>query len=185
MILPPIVRAAAQSGVIMSFADMGTQVLVEEKEFGSDYNVVRTFRWGLAGIVLHGPYWFVGFSALDKRFGAATSILTVAKKTVTAQLVLGPTYLVGLFTLMGVLEGNDNIMEKIQTKVPGAYLSGCFYWPIANGLNFAFLPPTMRVPYVAASSGIWNSYLSWANARGDRLPATTTKEEETSKLGQI
>lgn len=168
-------KAGLQSGSIMSVADVTTQWLVEGKNFSGGYDAKRTMRWALAGLTLHGPYFFLGFSAVDKRIGPATSIKVVAQKTAIAQFILFPPYLVALFTFMGVLEQQPSIMEKVRTKVPEAFISGCIYWPIANGINFAIVPATLRVPYLAASAGLWNSYLSWENARD--MKHTSKKEK--------
>lgn len=150
----------------MSAADIGTQLFMEGKSLEGDYSWRRTLRWTIAGVFLHGPYFFTGFSVLDKHFGVATSLQTVAKKTAAAQFFLFPPYLVALFGFMGVLENHPNIPEKIRRRVPETFLSGCVFWPVANILNFSFVSPTMRVPYLAFSAGIWNTYLSWTNAKG-------------------
>ena len=124
----------------MSAADVTTQWLVEGKDFSGSYDVYRTLRWTVAGLALHGPYFFVGFSYVDKAIGPATSLMAVAKKTALAQFCLFPPYLVALFGFMGTLEQHPNVAEKIRTKVPEAFVSGCLYWPVANGLNFALVP---------------------------------------------
>jgi Mpv17 / PMP22 family len=163
-----LLQSGAQSGTIMAMADVGTQWMERNSSSSSknkEYNWQRTLRWTAAGVFLHGPYFVTGFSFLDRRFGAATSIRTVATKTVAAQIVLFPPYLVALFGFMGVMEGHPHILEKIRHRVPEAFLSGCAFWPVANGINFTFVMPAMRVPYLAACAGIWNSYLSWSNAR--------------------
>jgi len=168
-----ILRAAVQSGTIMTAADIGTQLGIEGKsiEHGS-YSWERTLRWTLAGMFLHGPYFFTGFSVLDRYFGAATSLQTVAKKTVTAQMFLFPPYLVALFGFMGVLEHHPNVPQKIRQRVPEAFTTGCVFWPIANGLNFTYVSPALRVPYLAVSAAVWNSYLSWTNNK----PKLTVRE---------
>jgi Mpv17 / PMP22 family len=135
-------QAGIQSGTIMSVADVTTQWLVEVRDFseGGAYDIHRTLRWTVAGLTLHGPYFFLGFSYVDKVVGPATSLKVVAQKTALAQFCLFPPYLVALFGFMGKMEGHPNIAEKIRTKVPDAFVSGCLYWPIANGLNFALVP---------------------------------------------
>lgn len=130
----------------MSLADVTTQCFVEGRDFYKDggfgsYDIYRTLRWTVAGLTLHGPYFFVGFSYIDKLVGPATSLKAVAKKTALAQFCLFPPYLVALFGFLGTLENHPNTAEKIRTKVPEAFLSGCIYWPVANGLNFAMVPP--------------------------------------------
>lgn len=177
-----LLKAGLQSGTIMGIADMCTQVFVEGKHVtmsrtinpvtangnilgGQDvdsYDEVRTLRWALMGFVLHGPYFLAGFSFIDRRI-VGTGAAAVAKKTAAAQFFLFPPYLVALFGVLGVLEHNPDIPAKIQTRVPEAFLSGCLYWPFANSINFKLVPNNLRVPYVALSAGIWNSYLSYTN----------------------
>lgn len=126
-----VLRAGVQSGAIMASADAATQFLIENKS-KNQYDPSRTLRWAIAGLACHGPYFFLGFSAIDKFFGAkATSFGVVAKKTLAAQLILFPPYLVLLFSLMGVLEGKSTqreIVKKVQDRVPEAFASGCIYW---------------------------------------------------------
>jgi len=184
-------QAGIQSGTIMGLADISTQVLLEGKHIttaatkdigmtnrntrvnqdGNSYDVVRTLRWTLMGFVLHGPYFLAGFSVIDRRFAgkggvAEVSWKTVAKKTAAAQFFLFPPYLVALFGVLGVLEQNPDIPAKIKTRVPEAFKSGCVYWPVANSINFKLVPNNLRVPYLALSAGIWNSYLSYTNHYG-------------------
>lgn len=172
-------RAGLQSGPIMALSDAATQLVIERKSIADGtYDVYRSQRWALAGLLLHGPFFFLGFSFIDKRIGPVTSIQAVAQKTAFAQFCLFPPYLVGLFGFMGVLEGHPNISAKITQRVPEAFLNGCLYWPVANGINFALIPPTMRVPYIAVASGIWNSYLSWMNARDQGGNQQTKKQKQ-------
>ena len=183
-----LIRAGIQSGTIMSVADIATQFFIEGKQLPTTYSnnnndeypkpttrnskclyydFKRTLRWTIAGLTLHGPYFFMGFSMVDKYFAstgaAAMNWNIVAKKTAIAQFVLFPPYLVGLFGLMGALEQHPNIISKIQHHAPQAFVGGCIYWPIANGINFALVSQSVRVPYLALSAGVWNSYLSWTN----------------------
>lgn len=157
----------------MTLADIGTQTLVEKSQRDARVNDKttskldwqRTGRWTMAGLLLHGPYFFTGFTILDRRFGPATSLRNVALKTATAQFFLFPPYLVALFGFMGLMEGQSDVIEKIEKRVPEAFLSGCVFWPVVNSVNFSVVSSTMRVPYLAACAGVWNSYLSWTNAR--------------------
>ncbi|KAG7367162.1 Mpv17 / PMP22 family protein [Nitzschia inconspicua] len=181
MLVSSTLRAGLQSGTIMSLADALTQTVIEKQSSAGRYDVMRTLRWGVCGLVLHGPYFLAGFSAIDKRLGAATSWKVVAQKTAIAQFVLFPPYLCLLFSLMGALEGHPKIIEKVQRQVPKAFLGGCIYWPIANGINFSVVPGSMRVPYLAVSAGIWNSYLSWSNQRGNQT--IDSNRNQTPKIG--
>lgn len=174
LIISPIIRAGAQSSAIMTMADVGTQILVEGKNFDTGYSLERTLRWTMAGLLLHGPYFFMGYAMLDRRFGAAASLRGVAMKTAAAQFVLFPPYLVAIFAFMGILERHPNIVEKIKTRVPTAFASGCCYWPAVNCVTFSCIPPALRVPFVAVSAGFWNSFLSWTNSKAEPVPKLNT-----------
>ena len=172
--LPKFVKAGLQSGSIMAVADLCTQFGLEHQhKQGHDdrtrtrtWDQRRTARWATAGLFLHGPYFFHAFSRVDRYLGAATSFSVVLKKTAIAQFVVFPPYLILLFSYLGLLEGHNNITQKVQQRVPEAFISGCVFWPLVNGVNFWLVPSTLRVPYLATTGGIWNAYLSWANARG-------------------
>ncbi len=173
VMLTRALRAGCQSGTIMGLADAGTQFFIEgkgmEDNSNSSFDALRTLRWAFLGLVLHGPYFLAGFSMLDKYFATKNGVVgwaTVAKKTVTAQCLLFPPYLVLLFGSLGILEKEPDIPNKIKTRVPQAFMSGCVYWPVANSINFKLVPNHLRVPYLALSAGFWNSYLSYTNQKG-------------------
>ena len=109
----------------------------------------RTIRWYIAGLCIHGPYFFVGFSKIDNYFASLKPPIVpwkmVVSKTLIAQLVLFPPYLVALFTYMGYMEGLESvekIKDKVIDRVPKAFYAGCVYWPIANGTNFVYFKHT-------------------------------------------
>ncbi|KAL9180481.1 hypothetical protein ACHAXT_010934 [Thalassiosira profunda] len=168
----------------MTCADAATQTLVEKRRlFGGDdtqknnaadcnsetnicYDPWRTLRWSLVGLTLHGPYFLHAFARLDRQFGPTTSLSVVATKTAAAQFIVFPPYLAALFGYLGLMEGHtrEEISMKVQKRVPEAFAAGCAFWPIANAVNFAAVPGSMRVPYLAAVGGLWNGYLSYVNA---------------------
>ena len=173
------VRAGMQSASIMTVADIMTQLVVEKKSLVGNkseddnvvarYDPVRTLRWATVGLTLHGPYFRYCFARLDQMFaGTAQSLLVVAKKTALAQFIVFPPYLVAQFTAIGLMEGSDDIVGKVRTNVPKAFMSGCIFWPIANCFNFALVPSTARVPYLASVGALWNGYLSFMKSKSSK-----------------
>lgn len=182
-------RAGLQSGSIMCVADVTSQVVVEGRSIGPmgnsgyqqnppstptgnecvQYDPKRTMRWVAAGLLLHGPWNYAWFSKIDQFFGCSKRMGNVVKKVATVQFLMLPPYLVVFFSFMGAMEGmpSEDIKLKIQDKWPESYLFGCVFWPILNCVNFAIVPPMYRVPYVATSGCVWNSFLSWTNSRDD------------------
>jgi hypothetical protein len=179
MQIAKLVRAGVQSASIMTLADMTTQVVLEGRSWpgttttqptdksstatSDAYEPSRTLRWATVGLFLHGPYFFAAMGRLDRWAGPAVTWATVVKKTTVAQCIIFPPYLVALFGGLGVLEGTPDVGHVIVDRVPSAFLGGCVFWPLANLVNFSFVPATKRVPYLAAVGGVWNAFLSWLN----------------------
>ena len=180
LLLPPLARAGLQSGTIMSIADLFTQAAIERQK-RLDWR--RTGRWAVAGLCIHGPYFFAGFHRLDARFGVSASWKIVAQKTAAAQFLLFPPYLVALFSFFGLVERGSpaDALARVRRCVPAAFAGGCVFWPVANLLNFAFVPSRARVPYLAASAGVWNSYLSWTDHKAARGATTTATRKAPPK----
>eukprot|EP00546_Thalassionema_frauenfeldii_P014846 CAMPEP_0178908764 /NCGR_PEP_ID=MMETSP0786-20121207/8104_1 /TAXON_ID=186022 /ORGANISM="Thalassionema frauenfeldii, Strain CCMP 1798" /LENGTH=166 /DNA_ID=CAMNT_0020580703 /DNA_START=137 /DNA_END=634 /DNA_ORIENTATION=+ len=163
--LPKFVKAGMQSGSIMMMADVSTQFFIEGRKRQSNsepttphyYDMERTLRWASAGLLLHGPYFYLSFSKLDRFMGGNTSFLSVVKKTALAQVVVFPPYLIMLFTYMGLWQTSDSnvLWNYVWNRVPDAFGGGCLFWPAVNIINFALVPSTLRVPYVAAVGSIW------------------------------
>lgn len=164
--LPPLARAGLQSGSIMFVGDATAQV-IGCRARGEETRVdpARCARWGCAGLLIHGPYFFAAFSRVDAYFGAAVNVASVLKKTTAAQFIVFPPYLGLLFTYMGVAEQQEDVASYALARSQSAFLAGCVFWPVVNTFNFAIVPATLRVPYLAGVGVAWNSYLSWMNAR--------------------
>lgn len=196
MALPGPLKAGLFSGTIMTGADVFAQLAIEGKRAPSslssvgsnhgdnssssstssalvDYDPQRTVRWSVAGLCIHGPYFFVTFRWIDRVFANHTlNLRTVLLKTATAQFTAFPGYLALLYGFLGVAEGirtYDAMSAKICTKVPEAFLGGCVFWPIANTVNFSVVASAWRAPYLAGVGSIWNTFLSWLNAREKSL----------------
>ncbi|MGK3757060.1 MAG: hypothetical protein ACI8RD_009374 [Bacillariaceae sp.] len=202
-----MLRAGFQSATILPVGDAIAQTMIEGRSLnfnlfenndndndnsnGNQFDVGRTLRWSATGLLLQGPYFFAGYSAVDKIFGATKkSWMVVAKKTITVQSLLFPPYLVLFFGFMGQMENHPNVEKKIENGVSKAFVPGCMFWPVANTINFAMIPPTYRVPYSAVAGIFWSSYLSYANAKlctntTATATATTTKKCIASSSSEI
>merc|ERR1711971_279825 len=170
-----LARAGCISGSIMTFGDVAVQMLIENKCFRLDghadsWDTTRTVRWSIAGLTLHGPYFFATFGMVDKYFGNVTSLWNVLRKTAFVQVTVFPGYLTMLFAYLGIMEGirqQDALLEKVKLRVPEAFAGGCVFWPLVNTVNFSLVPPTMRVPYLASAGTLWNTFLSYINAHDE------------------
>ena len=81
--------------------------------------------------------------------------------------VFSPVAVAGYFTWRSALDGGDleAIRQKLDSKVKGAIMASWQFWPIANVVNFGFVPVPFRVLYNNSLSVLWNGYLSHVNAQ--------------------
>lgn len=96
----------------------------------------------------------VSWKALSKRVGAD-------------QLVMAPVGL-GLFLgSMGIMEGRDrnHIKEKFKDLYAPLIMANWQVWPVAQLINFRYMPLPYRVPFQSTCGVFWTLYLSIANSR--------------------
>jgi len=168
----PILRASLLSCAAMAGGDALQQGIARarakagaggsSRPESEKWSWARTARFASVGLCLHGPFFFAGFSALDRRFpGKALS--AVVAKTATGQVTLFPAYLATALFALAALEGEtlERAAARAGAAFPRAFAAGCAFWPAANLVNFALVPPGLgRVVYVNAAALVWNSYLS-------------------------
>lgn len=143
---------------------------VAKPPLASSWDARRTARFAAVGLALHGPWFFAGFRTLDARW-PGNALSAVVTKTAVGQVTLFPAYLVTALFALAALEGVPpaDAAARSRAAFPRAFAAGCVFWPAANLVNFALVPPGMaRVAYVNAAAILWNAYLSLvaAEARG-------------------
>lgn len=162
----PLLRASLLSCGAMAAGDAVQQALVPRiarpGEPVPPYDWRRTARFATVGALLHGPFFFVGFSRLD-RWRPGRDATSVVAKTAAGQVTLFPTYLAGALFSLAMLAGASagDAAAQVRSAWPRAFVAGCAFWPASNLVNFWLLPPGLpRVAFVNFSAIVWNSYLS-------------------------
>lgn len=181
-----LLRAGVISGGIMSASDVLAQTITTSSFANERFDLRRTLRFFLLGLTADGPFWHIGFGLVERVCGQSIDLVTgtvswhvLAKKTLFAQFLLNPPYLVVLFIYLGVLEGKRTMRSlavHIAAQVPPAFRDGMIFWSIANAVNFRFVRPGSRVLFSGVAGALWSTYFSWLTKRvNDKL---NTKCEE-------
>jgi protein Mpv17 len=155
----PLLRASLTSGALYSIGDITTQTISLEK--GSELDLKRVAKFALTGSLLHGPYFLYGFRALDSKFPGA-SLKKALTKALLGQVFLFPPFVSLLLTFTYLLEGSNFDKQEFKDKFININLNGLLVWPIANIINFRYIPSQYRVLYVNLIGLGWNTYLSFA-----------------------
>ncbi|KAH8287145.1 hypothetical protein KR054_003831 [Drosophila jambulina] len=95
------------------------------------------------GVICH--YWY---KMLDRRM-PGRSMRVVAKKIVLDQLICSPIYISAFFVTLGLLERKDTheVWEEIKEKAWKLYAAEWTVWPVAQFVNFYWIPTHYRIFY--------------------------------------
>jgi len=156
----PILTKSVTSAVISILSDIFTQKLIQKQKH---LNLFRTFKFAVWSFCVSGPVAHHYHSLLDARFKALKikGLPEAIGKLVVDQLLFSPFILTLFFIVMNILDGNvKNIKKQIKHDLIPTLKVNVRVWPIANFINFYFVPGQFRVLFGNLISFGWNAYLS-------------------------
>jgi len=132
----------------------------------------RFFCFGLAMSPIMGR-WNI---FLERRFPSRRmqmgklSIKSLSKRVAADQLIMAPIGLGIFIGAMGLLEGRSpqQIQERFQDMYGSLLLANWKVWPMAQLVNFRYMPLPYRVPFAQTVGVFWTLYLSIVNSEEDR-----------------
>ena len=137
------------------------------KEKRYDFSAVK--RLALWGTLVVPPIYVNWYKFLEKKFPPCsyTGVISrqqILKKTFLDQFLFTPPLLVLFFGSMAYLEYRNwqQATNEVKVKFPPVYLADCAFWIPVQAVNFAYVPPTLRVLYVGVMSFIWLNFLCFA-----------------------
>jgi len=97
------------------------------------------------------------------------SFRALSKRVAADQLIMAPIGLVIFVGSMGVMERRSasQIREKYADMFAPALLTNWKVWPIAQMINFRYMPLPFRIPFQSCCGVFWTLYLSILNAKED------------------
>jgi protein Mpv17 len=148
----------------MFLGDIIAQTLVRSSS-NQKIDFPRALKFGLVGLTLHGPYYFLTFSRISaivaSRF-PSRPVRAALIKTALAQFLVFPVYLPVFFGYWDVLNSASTLSapSALLARCTETYVAGCQFWPFVNMLGFMYVPNEFRVLYLASTGLVWNTYLS-------------------------
>lgn len=94
------------------------------------------------------------------------SLVSLTKRVSSDQLFMAPIGLAIFLTSMGLMEGRDaqHIHGKFKDLYRQAIIANWQVWPLAQLINFRFMPLPYRVPFQSTCGVFWTLYLSLLNS---------------------
>lgn len=138
-----------------AMSDILAQSMISNSIDFSRLSRFMMFRGAMAPV---GYNWLL---FLERRFPLKYKVkwLQLTKLLLLDQLVFVPLSLLLFFITMAYFEG-VNIVEKLKSKYQNALIQSLKVWPLAQIINFLFVPLRFRMPFLSVISVAWNAYLS-------------------------
>ena len=147
------------SGVLVAAGDVITQQFVEQR--GTNHDFRRTARMGVVGLII-GPILRSWYLTLEKIVPGAAKAAGF-KKMLLDQSLFAPLMVGFFFGISETLAGKKprEIKDTLQERYVQTLITNYKIWPLAQTLNFTFIPIQHRVGFVQIVAIFWNAYLSW------------------------
>ncbi|KAI0344924.1 hypothetical protein BDW22DRAFT_1353736 [Trametopsis cervina] len=175
----PVIAQCATSAVLFGASDIVAQQMVAKKGI-REHDYMRTLRATFYGGALFGPAVTKWFQLLN-RIKFSTPTRTTVFRVYLDQFMFAPCVVGFYFGSMTLMEGKT--ISDAQARIEKAYVPTLVRnWAVfipTQLVNFAIVPPHLRVLVVGVVSLFWNTYLSIANAQSEQA----VEVAETLELG--
>ncbi|KAH8288719.1 hypothetical protein KR054_008359, partial [Drosophila jambulina] len=147
---------------IMALSDTTAQLYVEKKPL-VDWDTGRTLRFGTLGFVFTGPVMRRWYFFLDSKVPKELPVVPRAlRKMLVDQVIFAPPYAFVMSCLVPLVNGES--VEEIRRRLRESYFTllgiSCLFWPLAQFINFIYIPIDYQAIYVQAVALLWNCYVS-------------------------
>lgn len=157
----PLITHAIETGIIMTSADVMSQLAVEKKSLNA-VDAGRSLRFGIIGLSIVAPGRVGWYKVLEKKLPGSTPT-TVLKKLALDQICFAPPFVLVILTSVCFANGMNvqDVVQKLQNSYVDIMLNNLKVWPCVQLCNFYLVPPHLRMTTVQFTSLLWNIYLSW------------------------
>ncbi|CAL1532220.1 unnamed protein product [Lymnaea stagnalis] len=160
----PLRTMCFTTGTLMATGDCISQTVIERKSL-KEYEGIRTGRFFVFGFCVFGPAMRGWYLTLDRLYAGKN--LAALKMMATDQIIMSPIFIATFITGMGLLrlESLEEIKAKFKRDFVTILLNNYKVWPLAQMINFYFMPLQHRVLFVNFISLGWNTYLAWQSEK--------------------
>lgn len=157
----PLITKAVTAGVLGLLSDAIAQAVTT-----APTNFASLARFALYGLLFAGPqshFWFQSLENYVRVQGACGIVL----KLMLDQMLFMPASTAAFFLIIKVAEGEDidKAIRFARGNLRRTVLRAWRVWPFVNFVNFALVPPHIRVLFVSTVSVFWVAYLSIVSSR--------------------
>merc|ERR1739844_175015 len=140
------------------FQQTVTRKILSDESVAYDWGSLCRF-W-VAGYLIFPHVFFYWYRTIDRIF-TGTGMKTIIQKTLFDQIVSPAPILILFYTSMSIMERKKDIFEESRVKLETTMkMRYCFMLPAA-AINFALIPPSMRVAWQGITTFFWVNILCY------------------------
>ncbi|KAI9572672.1 hypothetical protein HD554DRAFT_2014714 [Boletus coccyginus] len=169
---------ALTGGTLNAFGDIVAQftqnACAQDHQHRPGWDSARTLRFFCFGVGISPPLgrWNIFLERkfpLRKRRAHTVSFKALSKRVAADQFIMAPLGLAIFIGSIGIMEGRTKhqIRDKYTDMYTTALQTNWKIWPLAQLINFRFMPLPYRIPFQSACGVFWTLYLSILNAKED------------------
>jgi len=183
LVTRPLVTKSVTSSCIMGVSDVVCQQIVSKanpvEERSSKLDSTRTLHVAITGCLWSGPithYWYIVleklYTIIAQVFNIQNAAVGLIIKLILDSTIFSSVTITGYFTMRSILEGTGlkGAGYKLKTRFLSTLFGAWRFWPLANAVNFWFVPIQFRVLYMNALSFFWTGWLTYVNSKKISLP---------------
>lgn len=163
----PVKTQLATTATVMLSGDLIAQKVIERRP---DIDVPRAARFFIMGIGFVGPVVRGWYLILERVVGSGSGGAVVFKKVLLDQTLFGPLFVPSFMIVLGTLQRRswDDIKQSLRANYLQVLQTMYMIWPVAQFVNFRFVPFSYRQAFGSCVAIVWNTYLAGKANRTQR-----------------
>ncbi|XP_027359319.1 PXMP2/4 family protein 4-like [Abrus precatorius] len=157
----PVVTKSVTSSLIFAAADLTSQ-MITSPSFSASYDLKRTSRMAIYGLIILGPSQHMWFNYLSKIL-PKRDVPSTLKKIFMGQALFGPVINTVFFSYNGAVQGENRpeIIARLKRDLLPTLLGGALFWPVCDFVTFKFIPVHLQPLLNSSCAYIWTIYLTY------------------------
>eukprot|EP00741_Cyanophora_paradoxa_P015661 tig00020903_g15118.t1 len=162
----PLLTKSVTSALFCGLADVLSQLIarrqLQEGQLPERLKFDRVARMAIVGLILNGPTIHAWYNLFLDRVVPGKSTRDVIIKLILDETIFAPLSVVAFFVLMSVLEGRDNayMRDRVKQEFWPTYFADMSIWPMAQAINFKWVPRLYCALYMNVVSVGWAVFLA-------------------------
>eukprot|EP00347_Sterkiella_histriomuscorum_P004424 403360511 len=151
------------AGVTASLGDLVCQNLLKSYGLQDQISYKRSYTFFMIGTFYFAPLLHVWFTRFLPRLVQQKDMIGIVKKVAWHSTLFMPLLVLFFYPFANMIDGKtlQQTSNDLQHKLVPTLISSLKVWPLAQFINFTFVPPLYHVLFTNFIQIFFNAYLSY------------------------